>query len=358
MLEFEHSLFKLLLLVAVVSAKPPGRKWLPLVFALGFALAFLPPVISINFPWDWVLGLTIPLLFWQNGRRIIAAEWGGKWKDILIWLGAALLFSMVFWLFRELELTGAIIFGLVAASMIWSVGERDTSTSIVSLIGPFTLIFLLAEVEPLIQNPTGYMGGIFSGISVGVMAALAGILLSRRFDPNAQSWIALGQVYMAYGFALLAGVSAVAASLAAVIVYVTLGLYLDFWPGKRVTPTPINSWGGFIYILVLFVFLGWQAHYPPSSLILLEVLVGFVVSLLIAWIGQLLKLEAFSQETPLWRIGLRVALLLFPALLIWPRDTLQQPSLLAYAFGIAILNLLIARLTLTYFFEKIEELYT
>ena len=44
--------------------------------------------------------------------------------------------------------------------------------------------------------------------------------------------------------------------------------------------------------------------------------------------------------------------LLFAALLIWPRQTLEQPILLVYAFGIALVNLIIAKLTLDYFFEK------
>ena len=74
MIEFEHSLFKLLLLVAVLSAKPPGRKWLPLVIAIGFLLALLPPPISIPIPWNIILGITIPLILWQNARRIIAAQ--------------------------------------------------------------------------------------------------------------------------------------------------------------------------------------------------------------------------------------------------------------------------------------------
>lgn len=357
MLEFEHSLFKLLLLVAVLNARPPGRKWLPAIIAGGLLLAFLPPIVTVPIPWDWVLGLTIPLLLWQNARRIITAKWADKWKDILLWLITAGIFGVIFWAFKGLELSVVILFSLVAASMLWSGGRMRGTTSVVSLIGPFTLIILLAEVEPLIQSTSQYIGGIFSGLSIGAAIALGAVLLNKRTTPNVGNFIAIAQIYLAYGFALFAGVSAVAASLSSVIVYISFGLYSNLWPEKRVTPTPINSWGGVIFILVTFVFLGWQAHYPPSSLIILEVLVGFVISLIIARIGQFLQLDAFPDDRPLWRVGLKVALLLFPALLIWPHDTLQQPVLLAYAFGIAILNLIIARLTLTYFFEKTEDIY-
>jgi hypothetical protein len=201
----------------------------------------------------------------------------------------------------------------------------------------------------MIQTPTQYVGGIFSGISVGVLIALGALYLAQKTTPQARNWVAVGQVYLAYGFAYVAGVSSVAASLASVITFVTVGLYVSLWPHNRVQPTPLNTWPGFTFILILFLILGWQAHYPISSTIVLEIAFGFVLSVLIAWIGQRLKLETFSADIPLWRIGLRVSLLLFAALLIWPHQTLQQPILLAYAFGIAVINMAIAKISLDYF---------
>jgi hypothetical protein len=352
MAEFEHSLFKLLLLVAVLSAKPPGRKWLLLVIAGGFLLAFLPPATSVPVPWNLILGITIPLLLWQNARRIIAAQWQGRGKDIILWFVSAGLFALLLWEFKDLKVFGATLFGLVAASMIWSAAETDRSASVVSLIGPFTLIFLIAEVEPMVQSPNQYLGGIFSGLSFGAVIALVAIYITRKTPAKARDWITLGQIYLAYGFAYLTGVSAVAASLASVIVYVTIGLSLDFWPHTRVKPTPLNTWPGFIFILALFLLLGWEAHYPLSSRLLLEVVAGFILSLAIAWTGQQLNLKAFPKDSPLWKIGLRVSLLLFPALLIWPRQTIQQPLQLAYAFGIAVLLLVAVRLSLDYIFDN------
>ncbi len=352
MAEFEHSLFKLLLLVAVLSAKPPGRKWLPFILATGFLLALLPPARAIKVPWDLVLAVTIPLLLWQNARRIIRVQWRGKWKDTAIWFLSAFLFALLLWEFKELQLASSVLFGLVAASMIWSAAETDHTTSAVSLIGPFTLIFLLAEVEPMLQSPNRYLGGIFSGVSFGAVIALVAIYLTRKLPPRARDWITLGQIYLAYGLAYLSGISAVAASLASVIVYVALGLYYDFWSHTRVKPTPLNTWPGFMFVLILFLLLGWQAHYPLSSTLLLEVVAGFLLSLVIAWTGQQWNLAAFSRNSPLWKVGLRVSLLLFPALLIWPRQTMQEPIQLAYAFGIALLTLVVIRLSLDYFFES------
>jgi hypothetical protein len=352
MVEFEHSLFKLLLLVAVLSARPPGRKWLPIIIAGGLLLALLPPPIPIQVPWELLLGLTVPLLLWQNARRIITAQWINRWKDIFIWIVTAALFAMIFWGFKELQLPVALLFGLVAASMVWGAGETEANTSVVSIIGPFTLIFLLAEVEPMIQTPTQYIGGIFSGIFVGILFASGAVYLANRIDSKARNWVALGQIFLAYGFAYMAGVSAVAASLASVITFVTVGIYIGLWPHNRVKPTPLNTWPGFIFILILFLILGWEAHYELSSTILIETAIGFLLGIIIAWLGQRLKLEAFSADIPLWRIGLRVSLLIFATLLIWPHKTLQQPILLAYAFGIAVINLVFAKMTLDYFFHK------
>ena len=219
-------------------------------------MALLPPPISIQIPWELVLGITVPLLLWQNARRIITAQWKDRWKDLLIWIVAAALFAMIFWGFKELQLPVALLFGLLAASMIWSIGETVAITSVVSIIGPFTLIFILAEVEPMIQTPTQYIGGIFSGTFVGILLASGAVYLANRTDPKARNWVALGQIYLAYGFAYMAGISAVAASLASVITFVTVGLYIGLWPHNRVKPTPLNTWPG-IYIHIDLIHDTW-----------------------------------------------------------------------------------------------------
>ena len=351
MIEFEHSLFKILLLIAVLNAKPPKQQWALFIIASGLLLAFLPPAFEVPIPWNLILGLTIPLLLWQNARRIIIARWSGIGRDFIAWLGTAILFSIVLIAFNDLGLPGAILFGLVTASIIWRSGERGRVSSVVSQIGPLTLIFLLAEVEPMIESPTRYIGGIFSGIFIGAVIAAFFVYTSLKAAPKIKNWIAIGQIYLAYGVALLLGVSAVAASLVSVIVYVTLGLYLGLWSLNRVSPMPLNTWPGFLLMLVLFLLLGWEAHYPPSNLILLEIAAVVLMSLVIAWVGLKSRIESFCREGSIWKSGFRVSLLLFPALLIWPRDTLQEPVLLIYAFGIAIVNLALSRLTLNYFFE-------
>ncbi|MGD8751490.1 MAG: hypothetical protein PVG14_08720 [Anaerolineales bacterium] len=352
MVEFEHTLFQLLLLVGLLNSKPPQYKYTPFIIGTGLLLAFLPPIIPIPIPWDLILSISIPLLLWQNALRIINSRWRGKWKELFLWLGTTLLFWALLTFTNTLEIPGAILFGLITASMIWRSGETVSASSFISQIGPMTLVFLLTEIEPLVETPTRYIGGIFSGASFGILFALIAVSINQKSGPRLRNWIAIGQIYAAYGFATFLGVSAVAASLASVIVYVVLGMYRGIWPDKNVKPAPFNSWAGFGLSLVLFLFLGWQAHHPISAFLLLEVLLGCGIGMLIAWIGLYLKLPSFDQRGSIWRAGLRTALILFPALLIWPRGIINESTFLAYAFGIASVVLAISRLMLYSFFEE------
>ncbi|MBL6965734.1 MAG: hypothetical protein ISR60_04190 [Anaerolineales bacterium] len=352
MVEFEHTLFQLLLLVGLLNAKPPKHQYSPYIIAAGLLLAFLPPAFPLLIPWNLILGLTLPLLLWQNARRIINAVWRGKWISLLLWVVSAILFGLMLMLTNAMELSGAILFGLVTASMIWRSGESEEGSSFVSQIGPITLVFLLSEIEPIVETPTQYVGGIFSGVAIGVAFALIAVYLARNAKPALRNWIAIGQIYLAYGFAILAGVSGVAAGLASVITFVVLGLRREFWEDNKVQPAPWNTWPGFGIFLGLFLFLGWQGHQPIAVPLLLEVLIGCGIGVLIAGFGRLLKSPSFAGKESPWRAGFRIAVLLFPALLLWPRNTIEEPTLLIYAFGMAILVLALSRISLDYFFEE------
>jgi len=113
---------------------------------------------------------------------------------------------------------------------------------------------------------------------------------------------------------------------------------------------PLDTWPGFSFVLVLFLLLGWQAHQPASVLLFLEVIVGSLLGLCFAWLGHKYKTLTFQKESPFWLTGQRVAALLFPALLIWPRDILRNPIQLAAAIGISILVISIPHLGHSIFF--------
>jgi len=226
-----------------------------------------------------------------------------------------------------------------------------------SQVGPLTLIFLLTEVEVAIQSPNHYMGGLFSGAFFGVVTASIGLFLLRKASPKLHSWIGIGQVYLAYWLSIFVGVSAVTAALVSVMTFVWLNQYYKLGFHEKAPPAPLNTWSGFGFILVLFLLLGWQAHQPVSILFIIEVVAGAFLGLAITWLGRRWKILAFYKEKPYWMAGARIVLLLFPALLLWPRNILNQPTQLAVAIGIAVLVIGFSHMGLSYYFPKEKEEY-
>jgi len=356
MIEFEHTIFILLLLTGVLNAKPPRQRWGIGIIVVGLLLAFLPAPQPLNIPWNLVLGVVVPLLMWQNIRRISDADWRG-WNSVLLWLLSVLVFSLAFIFSGDLNWPNALLFGVIASSMIWRAGEPVDKASFMSQVGPLALVFLLTEVEAFIQSPNLYMGGIFSGASFGLITALIGLYSLRKTSPRYHSWIGIGQAYLAYWSAFLAGVSAVAAVLVSIIVYIWLNQYSKLGVQDAEPLAPLNTWPGFGLMLGLFLLLGWQGHQPVSTIVILEVIAGAMAGLLITWLGRQLNIPAFQKDKPLLMVSLRTALLLFPALLLWPRELLAQPFFLAAALGLAVLVIGMSYMALLFYFPKSGEPY-
>jgi len=252
----------------------------------------------------------------------------------------------------DLNWPGALLFGMIAGSMIWRAGEPEFGTSYMSQIGPLTLMFLLTEVEVAIQSPDHYVGGIFSGAFFGLVTALFGLYLLRKVSPKFHAAIGIGQVYAAYWLAYIVGVSAVAAAVLSVMIFIWLNQYYRLGFHEKAPAAPLNTWPGFAFILALFLLLGWQAHQPVTSLLMVEVTVGTLLGLLITWLGRRWEIPAFHKERPYWVAGARIALLLFPALLIWPRNSLHNPIHLAVAFAIAVLVIGFSHMALSFYYPK------
>lgn len=351
MIEFEHTIFIILLLSGVLNSKPPRQRWATVIIIIGVLLVFIPPAHAIVIPWDLVLGLVLPVLLWQNIRRIVNADWRG-WKSVALWGMTMFVLGSAFWLGSALNWPGALLFGMIAASMIWRASEPESGSSYMSQVGPLTLVFLLTEVEAAIQAPNHYLGGVFSGAFFGVVTAVIGLYLIRKVSPKLHSWIGVGQVYFAYWISYISGASAVAAALVSVMIFMWLNQYYKLGFHEKTPPAPLNTWPGFVLILALFLLLGWQAHQPVSIFIAFEVVVGTLIGLIVSWLGRRWEIPAFQQQKPFWVAGLQIAALLFPALLIWPRDMLQMPVQLAVAIGVSILVIGLSYLGLAFYFPK------
>ncbi len=140
MIELEHTIFILLLLSGILNAKLPRPRWAILIILIGVLLAFISPAQVINVPWNLVIGLVIPLILWQNIRRIANADWRG-WKSVALWGISGLIFSFVLGFGGALNWPGAFLFGVIAASMIWRAGEPESRTSYISQVGTSHLDF-------------------------------------------------------------------------------------------------------------------------------------------------------------------------------------------------------------------------
>jgi hypothetical protein len=338
MVVFEHSLFMLLLLVGVFSSRPAQRRTTLFFLVLGVLLTLLPPVVEIAIPWNMILFLTVPLLFWQNARHWLRARWRLGWGELLLWLVCALGLAGVLNVTNYLAWPGALLFGVITASMLWQLTESEQYPSQISQIGSLTLVFLLTEVAPAVETPNRYLGGLFSGAAIGFATAFLAMFIARRILPERRAWVALIQVYLAYAIAALIGVSAITAALIGIAVYTEFSLRQEIGRRDIKLPAPANNWIVFGLLLALFVFLGWQAHQPLSGFLLIEAGLGLLVGLIVAWSGRVLNISAFSRTSSLGGAVFTAGLFLFAALVLWPRGMLFDHLPLAVALAVAIIT--------------------
>ncbi len=342
MVEFEHTLFMLLLLLGLLNARPRNPSLTLGAVALGILLAFLPPPATFRVPWELVIGLSVPVLLWQNGRRWATADWRGGTRELVLWTGVLLLFTVIFRYPGNLTWEGAILFAVIASSLLWRAGEPEGRSSYVSQIGPLAIVFLLVEVAPTVETPGHYIEGAIGGAAVGLAVALSAYAAARRTAPDRRSLIALPMAYLAYWVAPLLRTSSIASAVVAVVVYVALGTEGELLERRDLKPAPLNSWVGFGVVLVVFLLLGWESHQPVELGVLLPVALGVILGLAAVALGQAWGLPSFEELRSLWRAGARTAVLLFPAFLLWPRGILEQPVQLAIALGLAAVLLVVS----------------
>jgi hypothetical protein len=117
----------------------------------------------------------------------------------------------------------------------------------------------------------------------------------------------------------------------------------------------LNSWIGFGSLLVLFLILGWQTHQVLTLRLIIELVIGLAFGILAIWTGMRLDLPSFKHLDSLGQAVLRVAVFLLPALLLWPRDALEQPIFLVVAVIITALILVLSNRIATDYLQKLSE---
>lgn len=318
-------------------------------------LAFLPPLVPLNIPWRLALLATVPILLWQSARRLVNAGWWNVRVELALWGFASILFAVPFVLAGALGVLSALLLGMLLGSILWRAGEGEESPWFVSQIGPLTLIFLLVETAPLVEAPNRYLGGLASGLALGIAIAAAASWLARRVTSHWQDVIALVQVYLAFAIGTVIEISAVGAALASVVGYFVLAVRGKLWQGGKLRPAVLDSWPGFLALLTVFVLLGWQIHRPLTALVAVEVMAGVMIGLVCAGIGRRLGVPVFQVSGSIAVAGARVALLVLAALSLWPREGLLGPLPLALAVAAATLSMFIATSVLpTYLPQSVE----
>lgn len=344
----EHALIMLLLLVGLLNVGTTRQRLMAGVVVAGVLLALFTPVHNINLAWPTVSLLVLPPLLWQTATRVAIARTTvtpatlGAWALIALVAGLALLVS------SDLPATGALLLGILAASLAWQMGDTD-----LGVFGQLALAFLLAEVAPAVESPRPFLGTVLSGVGMGLVLGGIGLGLASRFAAGARrNLFMLGWAYVAYLVGLLVGTSGVVTAGTTALAIAVFGAARGLWPRPEDLPTPLSQPVVFALMSLTFLFLGWQAHVqltPADVWGTLLAVVGVLgaVALSRTWLKatQTPRLRPWPQA--LAATGWRTALLLGTTLLLWPLDAVVQPAPLALALLAALLSLALLRFATT-----------
>jgi CBS domain-containing protein len=332
----EHTLIMLLLLVGLLKARPRLHWAARAAIAAGVLLALLAPARPVPLPWDILAALIIPILFWQTARWVASAFQPVDRLELGLWAFVAVGTAGALSLASAPGWPGALLFGLLAASMLWHSLEGDRP-SVLGQAGPLALALLLAEIIPEARTPAQYGLALAIGAAAGSVIGYAAMRAAERLRPGWQRGaLGLVQVYAAYVTGALFGGSAVVAAALAVAVFVAGGARRGLWSGSAIEPRPLNSPAVFTLAVAALAFFGWQSHVPLTPVILVEALLGLAVAGVAVAVGKWRSRGAiFARESPGIPVG-RIGLLLLPALLLWPRAALLDPVPLALAVVAAV----------------------
>ncbi len=352
---YEHALY-LLLLLGFLFHELKHRHWGYLYLIIGgMALIVIPPVMHVNLPWEIFLGATLPWILWQFGRNWLDIAWRITKKEALVWSITALGMAVIVCVVGKTSWEQAIFFGIVMASLFWKMANGEKTLNILELAGTLTLVLLLVETSLQLAVPKAYLGSLISGAGVGVLLAIIAILASRKATPTHRYWISLGLAYLAYWGAFALNASPIAAVLIAIVVFNEFTNRAEKNNSSILAPAWSTGIIPFLIVLVLFIFVAWQAHQPIGLSQWIEVLLGTAVGLLAAGFGWLIGLRRFER----WHLNTRSALIsgvyLLGILVLWPRGSRLDPALIWVGIGLAIILPVLSRIWLAAMHQLAEE---
>jgi len=357
-LMLEHALTMLLLLVGLLSIQGEQRRYVPWVVLAGVALSLFTPVHTLSIPWPIISALVLPPLLWQVAVRLATAHSDFTWRAWLAWILTALLIGLALGVGAKVPPAGAVLVGILAASLMWQVRERVVGSTELGAFGQLALAFLLVEVDVILHPLDLFLGSLFVGASLGLILGYVGVRLAFRLPAgDARNYFCLGLAYVAYLAGALIGGSAVVTAAVTALMVSVYGYNVGLWPTTQMLPTPLKRSGVFVVSTGIFLLLGWQAHVPLTAGRVAGIGLGVVAAAIGIMLGRWLAPLPEEATLPLHQAFLRkerkVALLLVGTLLLWPQEAFLEPRPLA----LALLGALVAIFLLRFMLDPVFDLF-
>jgi hypothetical protein len=168
-LMLEHALTMLLLLVGLLSIQKEQRRYVPWVVLVGVALSLLTPIHTLGIPWPLVSAVVLPPLLWQVAVRLARVHSEFTWRAWLAWILTVSLIGLALGVGAKMSPAGAVLLGILAASLMWQVRERAAGSTELGAFGQLALAFLFVEVDVILHPLDLFLGSLFVGASLGLI---------------------------------------------------------------------------------------------------------------------------------------------------------------------------------------------
>lgn len=356
LLDTEHGLVMLLLLFGLLTYRDATvSRWVPLVIVGGILLSLVTPVHEIKLFWPVITGLVVPPFLWQAAVAVTKSGPLHRQWSLVIWAVTLVLVTISMWFFGGNSVSTAMLFGILAVTLIWYFREMKIERSYLSTIGLITLVVLLTEVDLALVSLRYWLGSLASGAAIGIAVGFIGVAIYRRLRrKRLRNFFFFVWAYLAYLTGLAFDTSAIVTTLAAAQVVSTYGFSIGLWVSRKDIPIP-SKFPIFFYLSAgVWMTLGWQAHtiFNPNHLTgIMMALAVVAVSVLVVW-----KVAPISTENRLIRLIRKetgVFLLLFGGAIFWPEQAFLTTISVEIALGAAILLIFLLRFSIQPIFELI-----
>jgi len=347
-LELEHALIMLLLLMGLLSIQGKFRYYVPWVIVGGVAISLFTPTHSIKLAWPILSALILPPFLWKVSINLASVRPTFNRRSLLAWLLTVILIGLALSIGGKMLLAGALLIGVLAASLMWQLRERDTGRSELGALGQLTLALLLVEVD-IVLHPLGpFLGSLFSGAALGLVLGFIGVrLVSRLPTGKARNLFYIGLIYLAYLVGVIIGTSGVTMAIMTGLIVASYSFSMGLWPTKEAWPAPLNRDWIFLLMAGSWLLLGWQAHVPLTTVHATGIGFVLVASAFGVLAGRYIAPMPESLAQPLRQALIRkqgkVFLLLLGVILMWPQEAVLTLVPLAVALVAALVVILILR---------------